>query len=278
MGDRARQAITLVTLIAGFAGTVSFPGIHALLLITDWRGAVLVLSGVVALTAVPLFWYGCRHARAGDDRHAHGTATHRSAAAFRVMAQPTFWLLAVAFAMVALGHGLVLTHLLPLLDERGVGRDTAVLAASMIGPMQVAGRLAMMAAEKHTSMIVIGAACFVAMGIAALSLLGAAAAPMLLVMFVVFHGAGYGVTSIVRPVLIADLLGRINFGLVAGLLAVPFLAASAASPTIAALIWGIGGYDLMIWVVVSAILLGLVTLLTAAKLAPKPATVDIIEP
>jgi MFS family permease len=116
------------------------------------------------------------------------------------------------------------------------------------------------------------------MGIAALSLLGAAAAPMLLVMFVVFHGAGYGVTSIVRPVLIADLLGRINFGLVAGLLAVPFLAASAASPTIAALIWGIGGYDLMIWVVVSAILLGLVTLLTAAKLAPKPATVDIIEP
>ena len=156
MGDRARQAITVVTLIAGFAGTVSFPGTHALLLITDWRGAVLVMSAVVALTAVPLFWFGCRNAQAAGEPHPHGGAAHRSAAVLRVMKQPTFWLLATAFAMIALCHGLVLTHLLPLLDERGVGRDTAVLAASMIGPMQVAGRLAMMAAEKHLSMVVIG--------------------------------------------------------------------------------------------------------------------------
>ena len=61
---------------------------------------------------------------------------------------------------------------------------------------------------------------------------------MLLVMFVLLHGAGYGVTSIVRPTLIVDLLGRMNFGLVvSGLLAVTFLAATAASPTIAALAW-----------------------------------------
>ena len=277
MGDRARQAITLLTLIAGFAGTISFPGVHALLLITDWHGAVLVLAGVVALTAVPLFWYGCRNAHHEGSQHAHGAATHRSALVLRVMAQPAFWLLAFAFAMVALSHGLVLTHLLPLLDERGVGHDTAVLAASMIGPMQVAGRLAMMAAEKHTSMIVIGATCFIAMGVAAISLLGAAAVPMLLVTFVVFHGAGYGVTSIVRPVLIADLLGRINFGLVAGLLAVPFLAASAASPTIAALVWEVGGYDLVIWGVVSALALGLAALLTAARLA-QTSTADILKP
>lgn len=278
MGDRARKSITLVTLIAGFAGTVSFPGVHALLLVTDWRGAVMVLSGVVALTAVPLFWIGCAHARSGTAPHTESTATHRSASAFRAMAQPTFWLLAVSFSMIALSHGLVLTHLLPLLDERGVARDTAVLAASMIGPMQVAGRLAMMAAEKITSMVVIGAACFIAMGVAALSLLGAAAVPMLLVTFVVLHGSGYGVTSIVRPVLIADLLGRVSFGLLAGLLAVPFLAATAASPTIAAMVWEVGGYDMVIWVVVSATMLGLATLLAAAKLAPAQATTDIISP
>ena len=37
----------------------------------------------------------------------------------------------------------LLTHLLPLLDERGIHRETAVIVASMIGPMQVAGRIAM---------------------------------------------------------------------------------------------------------------------------------------
>lgn len=267
MGDRARQAITLVTLIAGFAGTLSFPGTHALLTITDWRGTVLVLSGIVAVAAVPLFWCGCRNAQEGDSRSRHDSIPPRPAQVFRMMRQTTFWLLAIAFAMIALDHGLLLTHLLPLLDERGVGQDAAILAASMIGPMQVAGRLAMMAAEKHTSMIVIGATCFVAMGIAALSLLGSGAIPMLLVTFVVFHGAGYGVTSIVRPVLIADLLGRVNFGLVAGLLAVPFLAASAVSPTIAAMIWEVGGYHLVIWVAISATATGLASLLVAAKLA-----------
>lgn len=275
MGARSKQAITLVTLVAGFAGTLAFPGTHALLAVTDWRGTVLVLSAVVVLVAVPLIWFGCRSA--GDhERHHADTASAHSADTFRVMRLPTFWLLAVSFAMIALGHGLVLTHLLPLLDERGVGGDTAVLAASMIGPMQVAGRLAMMAAERHVSTLAIAATCFIAMGIAAASLLGAGVIPMLLVTFVLFHGAGYGVTSIVRPVVTAELLGRRNFGLVAGMLAVPFLAASAAAPTVAALVWGVGGYNLVIWVAIAGAAIGLLSLLGAVNFSgpgsnPKPA-------
>ena len=267
MGARSKQAITLVTLVAGFAGTVAFPGTHALLAITDWRGTVVVLAAVVMLIAVPLIWVGCRSASDHEQHHADTASTH-SADTLGVMRLTTFWLLAVSFAMIALGHGLVLTHLLPLLDERGVGSDTAVLAASMIGPMQVAGRLAMMAAERHVSTLAIAATCFIAMGIAAASLLGAGVVPMLLVSFVLFHGAGYGVTSIVRPVVTADLLGRRNFGLVAGMLAVPFLAATAAAPTVAALVWGVGGYDLVIWVAIAGAAIGLLALLGAVNFAP----------
>ncbi len=264
MGTRTRQAITLVTLVAGFAGTVAFPGTHALLTVMSWRGTVLVLALVVACVAVPLIWLGCRNA----EHHSHGShapASHRPAETLRVMHQVTFWLLALSFAMIALDHGLLITHLLPLLDEHGVGAETAVLAASMIGPMQVAGRLAMMAAERHVTILRIAVVCFLAMGAAAAALLGSGAIPMLLVIFVLLHGAGYGVTSIVRPTLIADLLGRMNFGLVSGLLAVPFLAATAASPTIAALAWEFGGYDLVIWIAVGASCAGLIALLAAAK-------------
>jgi hypothetical protein len=67
--------------------------------------------------------------------------------------------------------------------------------------------------------------------------------------------------------LIVDLLGRTNFGLVSGLLAVPFLAATAASPTIAALAWEFGGYDLVIWIAVGASCAGLIALLAAAKIS-----------
>lgn len=264
MGSRSKQAITLVTLIAGFAGTVAFPGTHALLAFTDWRGTVLILSVAMVLIALPLIWLGCRSAT-DQERQQAGSVTHRTAETLQVMRQVRFWLLAVSYAMIALGHGLVLTHLLPLLDERGVSSDTAVLAASMIGPMQVAGRLAMMAAERHVSMLIIAATCFIAMAVAAASLLGAGMVPMLLVTFVLFHGAGYGVTSIVRPVVTAELLGRKNFGLVAGLLAVPFLAASAAAPTVAALIWEVGGYNLVIWVAIAGAAVGLLSLLSAAN-------------
>ena len=169
--------------------------------------------------------------------------------------------------MIALDHGLIITHLLPLLDERGVGPDTAVLAASMIGPMQVAGRLAMMASERHVSTLFIASACYIAMATAAISLLGSGVVPMLLVTFVIFQGAGYGVTSIIRPIVIAELLGRMNFGLVAGLLAAPFLAATAASPTVAALVWQVGGYDLVIFMAIAATVIGLLSLLAAAKLS-----------
>ncbi|HUV32069.1 MAG TPA: MFS transporter, partial [Devosiaceae bacterium] len=41
VGSRAREAITAVTLIAGFAGTVSFPSAHFLTGEFGWRGAVL---------------------------------------------------------------------------------------------------------------------------------------------------------------------------------------------------------------------------------------------
>ena len=270
MGDRARQAITLVTLVAGFAGTVAFPGTHALMSIMSWRGTVLVLSAVVLLVAVPLFWLGCHAAKGRKVAHTHHTSL-RAPETLRVFRQPAFWLLAVAFAMIALDHGLIITHMLPLLDERGVGPDTAVLAASMIGPMQVAGRLAMMASERHVSTLFIASACYIAMAVAAISLLGSGVVPMLLVTFVIFQGAGYGVTSIIRPIVIAELLGRMNFGLVAGLLAAPFLAATAVSPTVAALVWQVGGYDLVILVAIAATVIGLLSLLVAAKLAnPEP--------
>ena len=189
--------------------------------------------------------------------------------ALRVLRSATFWLLAIAFAMIALEHGILLTHLLPLLDERGIHAETAILAASMIGPMQVAGRLAMMAAERHLTILNIAAASYVAMGIAAVSLLGAGAVPLLLVAFVLFQGSGYGVTSIVRPVVTAEFLGRANFGMVSGLLALPFIFATAAAPTVAAFVWETGGYDRVIMLAISAAGVGLVSILIAASLTAR---------
>jgi predicted MFS family arabinose efflux permease len=266
MGTMARRAITLVTLVAGFAGTVAFPSAYVLVGFVGWRGAVLTFAVAVAVIATPLIWRACRLAEEHLEAHAHQPSS-RTGEVLRVLRSPIYWLLAIAFSMIALEHGVLLTHLLPILDERGIHGDTAILAASMIGPMQVAGRLAMMAAERHVSNLGIAMVCYVALGIAALSLLGTSVVPALLVAFVLFHGAGYGVTSIVRPVITAEFLGRANFGTISGLLAVPFITATAASPTIAAFVWERGGYDRVIMLALVAAGIGLLSLLLAASLS-----------
>jgi MFS family permease len=268
MGTGAKRAITLVTLIAGFAGTVSFPTAYVLVGFVGWRGAVLSFAVAVALVAAPLIWRGARLAEESRESDTHPTSL-KTREALLVLRHTTFWLLAISFAMIALEHGVLLTHLLPLLDERGIHGETAILAASMIGPMQVAGRLAMMAAERHVSILAIAAASYVALGIAALSLLGTSSIPTLLVGFVLFQGSGYGVTSIVRPVVTAEFLGRANFGVISGLLALPFITATAAAPTVAAFVWERGGYDRVIMLAITAAGVGLMALLSAAWLSVK---------
>ncbi len=68
MGSGARQAITLVTLIAGFAGTLAFPGAHFLVGIVGWRGAVQFMALAVVGLGAPLMWQAirAREARAMD--------------------------------------------------------------------------------------------------------------------------------------------------------------------------------------------------------------------
>ena len=271
MGARAKRAITLVTLVAGFAGTVSFPSAYVLVGIAGWRGAILTFAVAVAFVAAPLIWHGSRLAEQGRDAQAH-TASPGTRETLVILRSATFWFLAVAFAMIALEHGILLTHLLPLLDERGIHGETAILAAAMIGPMQVAGRLAMMAAERHVSNLGIAVACYIALGIAALSLLGTIAVPTLLVAFVLFQGSGYGVTSIVRPVITAEFLGRKNFGVISGLLALPFIMATAASPTVAAFVWEGGGYNRVILFAILTAVVGLVSLLLAATFSSRPSS------
>lgn len=266
MGGQARRAITRITLVAGFAGSVSFPLGGFVAEQAGWRAAVLVFAVIILVLAIPLFRYGTAlpppEKEPADPRAPDGRSGLR-----RAMGKATFWLLGVSFSMIGLTHGIIITHLLPMLAERAVPVATAVFAASMIGPMQVAGRVAMMTVERVLSMQVICAISFLFMIGAIGSLMGAGAWPALLILFVILQGSGYGVTSITRPVVTAEILGREGFGAISGALALGFMGASAAAPTLAAAIWEVGGYDMVRWTVFACVLVGMVSFLAALVLA-----------
>jgi MFS family permease len=152
-----------------------------------------------------------------------------------------------------------------MLAERGIPQGMAVFAASMIGPMQVAGRLVMMAVERHVSNRGITVACFLAVSLATVALISASLVPMMLVPFVILQGSGHGVTSIMKPLVIGDILGRANFGAISGSQAMIFKLTVAAAPFIGALLWEVGDYDLVLGVMLAAALIGLALFLFAAR-------------
>jgi MFS family permease len=266
MGARAKRAITLVTLVAGFAGTLAFPGAYALVGLFGWRVTVLSFAAALILIAAPLVWFGCRPLETSGQGHSV-IADHKSPETLSVFTSVKFWLLAVAYTAIALDHNVLLTHLLPLLNDRSIQRDTAVFAASMIGPMQVAGRLAMVAVGHRVSALGIFIVAYLSMMMAGLFLLGSGKLSVFLAGFVLFQGAGYGVMSIMRPVMTAQIFGHANFGFISGSLATPYLGAAAAAPSIAALIYWLGGYDWVIFSAISTAGLGLVSLLGAVTIS-----------
>lgn len=270
--DDARRIITRITLFAGFAGTVSFPLAHYCAQAFGWRASLLVFAALIVLVAVPLLLTLPRpgHAAAPPPAEVHRAARE---AALRA---PAFWLLAAVFAAIALNHGMIVTHLLPLLSSRGLPLELAVLAASCVGPMQVVGRLALMAVERRYAMDQVMAGTVAALFLASAALLLAPWWPALAIVFVILQGAGIGIVSIARPVLIADRLGREAFGVVNGRMASIFIAATALAPTVAALLWQIGGYDVVLVAALALVLMaatalaGVLRHTMALGSAPKP--------
>ncbi|MCP4877549.1 MAG: MFS transporter [Gammaproteobacteria bacterium] len=267
-GEHAKRAIILVTLVAGFAGTISFPVAHSMSLAFGWRIAVMLFGLTAILLVAPLMWLGASAVeRAGKARliaDVHPPTTQRS-----FLYSPVFWCLALGFGLGALMHGITLHHLLPILDERAIHPEVAIVAISFIGPMQVAGRLAMMAAERHVSNHAIAITCFIMMASSVMLLIGAAVTPALLIAFVLFFGGAYGMVSIIRPVIARELLGERQFGAKSGALALVYLTGSASAPFLGSLVWSWGGYDLLLPGLILLALMGLVLYVCAQKLVNK---------
>ncbi len=267
-GVEAKRSIIFVTLVAGFAGTVSFPVAHSLVLAFGWRAAVLCFGLTAILVVAPLMWFGADAVeKAGAHRHVGNTLSEPGERSY--LSSAVFWFLAIGFGMVAVVQGVTLHHLLPILNERELHPDVAVMAISFIGPMQVAGRLTMIAAERRVSMHGIAVGCFVLIGLSILVLTGAGITPALLIGFVILFGGAYGVVSIIRPVIARNLLGEHQFGAKSGALALVYLAGSASAPFLGALVWNRGGYDMVLPGLILLSLCGLLLYVLAHRMVDK---------
>jgi MFS family permease len=253
LGEGARAAITRITLVAGFAGTLAFPLGHWLGAALGGQGALLAFAALVLLGAVPVNLWAVRILRR-QERAADHSRPVESGMLGLALRRPAFWALAACFGLVWLNHGILLTYVLLLFADRGASPALATLAAACIGPAQVLGRLALLlqgARLGNRLATLVALACVVAAG-AALWLAGLV--PLLIFAFAALQGAGAGLMSILRPVLVAEILGLRGFGAISGAVSVAPILASAAAPSAGAILLAGGGGGL---VYVSCLMLAL---------------------
>lgn len=243
LGMAARGAITKVTLVAGFAGTLAFPLGHWLGEVAGGQGALIVFAGIMLLV-MPLNAVAVRRLRQRERAEMALPPTPPGVlqAALR---KPEFWIIAAAFTAVYLNHGVLITFVLVLFADRGATEGMAALAAASIGPAQVVGRLMLMGAGGRVSTGQATRGAMAAVLLASGILWAAGVAPALIFVFALVQGAGAGLMSILRPVLIAEVLGRAGFGVISGAAAVAPILASAAAPLLGAGLLALGGPPLV---------------------------------
>jgi len=210
-GSEARNAITGITLFAGFASTVGWPASAFFIEHFGWRGACFAWAALHILLGLPLNLFLVPKAPPPPPVAAH-TETPGGVSG-------TMIVLAAVFAATWFVAGAMAAHLPRLLTALGVAPLAAIAAASLVGPAQVAARVLEFTVLRRGSPLLSArlAALGHPIGAAALAILGAPAA----VAFVLLHGGGNGIMTIARGTLPLAMFGPAGYGLRTGLLAAP---------------------------------------------------------
>jgi MFS family permease len=233
-GAGARRPITALTLIAGFASTVSWPATHFLLEAVGWRGTYLVYAALLAGIAAPLHALALPRGRADT-----GPApTGEMSAAAKVLPPYglAFMLVAAAFASYAFVPSGMSAHLLAIFDRSGIDAGTVIWIGALFGPAQVGARLIEFAFGRnlHPLWVVRGAltallAAFAMLAVFGISTVTAAA-------FALMFGGANGLVTITRGAVPLALFGASGYGRLMGRLAGPFLVVQAAAPLVMAFV------------------------------------------
>lgn len=234
-GGGARGAITALTLWGGFASTVFIPLVQLMLDQFDWRGALIGL-GLINLACAALYWLVIGAEKATTPSSAP-SPVKRDGALREALRAPVFWMLALAFTAHAGAFTAFTFHLYALLLERGFSTQDIVLAMAVIGPAQVAGRIAMSVFARGASIRRIGSIVVLGFPIAFAVLAVAPTELAVVAAVAALYGACNGVLTIVRGLAVPEMISTQGYGAINGVMNTPATIAKALAPLGAAALW-----------------------------------------
>jgi MFS family permease len=241
--QRRLRALAAVTLFGGLASTIFLPTTALLVTSLGWRGAVLVLAAVVAIsTAVT------RTVAFGGSRLPRRANPHQTgviSAGRQPGVPPGFGIVTAIFAVATFASAGFGANLIPALGERGISPSTAAVLGGLIGVMQLPGRAVLMnGAFRATSSQLLT----LSLALHAVGFLGVAFAssPVTAAVGVSVFALGAGLTTLVRPQLVQDMADAAGGGYLNGRIARQQQLGRAAGPLLVATVADLSSYAAVI--------------------------------
>lgn len=243
----ARRGITALTLWGGFASTVFIPIIQILIEAFGWRGALMVLGAVNVILCGGLYFLAIDPAKDHPvpalQAHETPPLAGRQAVAW-AMRRPVFWALMVALVGYEAAFAALTFHLYPLLLERGLDTAGVVTVLAVIGPAQVAGRILILVLAPDAPVRTVGSMIVIVFPLAVAGFAWAPPDVAIIAAIAVFYGAANGMITIVRGLMVPEMISRDAYGAINGALVAPMNIMLAVAPLAAAWIrTATGSYD-----------------------------------
>lgn len=241
--DRKHESIVLVSLVGALAATVFQPLTNLLAESLGWRHTTWVLAVVLLVVTLPLHLSlpSGRHRPAGRERV---RLTKVARASVRDVAVP----FGVAQAIAA---GVTFNLVLALL-ARGLTATTAAWWAGTLGVAKIAGRTTVGVLARSRPATTVTQWTLAVMAVA-LALPAVGSSTTVMGAHVVLFGASAGALTVLRPLVVAEVVGAASFATALGRVARTVTLAGASGPPMMAYgAWLLGGHDIAGLVAASA--------------------------
>ena len=235
-GGSYRRAVTALTLFGGFASTVFWPLSQFLLETTGWRNTYFIYAILHIAICLPIH---LGYVPARRRPAPQGEAATATTAPSHPRGGTTFAWLATALALVTFISSALAAHLIEMLTATGLTARDAVMIGTLVGPMQVAGRIMEFAFARHLRALAVGTLAFSLMAVALVIFTQVRGVWIVAIAFVIPYGWSNGVMTIVRGTVPAELFGQRDYGALLGRLAQPQFIAKAMAPLAMTLVFAV---------------------------------------
>ncbi|MGL5447961.1 MAG: MFS transporter, partial [Rhabdaerophilum sp.] len=234
----ARQRITAITLVAGFASTIFWPLTVWLESQFGWRGTFIIFGLAQLVIPALLHWFTLKEAnpvaKIAPDASIHEMDQPHLTGQTRERA---FLLYAVAVCVSGIAYAAIPVHMLKIIENEGFSAQAAAWVAMVMGPAQVMARVVEISYGQRFDALMTGRIALTALAGSLLLLAIGSGASVIAIGFAAFYGISQGLMSIARGTVPLQLFGVRGYATIVGRVTGLRFIVNAGAPFAFAAIW-----------------------------------------